>query len=301
MLSSQDDPRARYGQYIRVMSDIHRTSGVLRWWAAIVIGALVALLVAWLAHLTGVSLRTILSIAAGAAALAWLIALVAMPWNLYFGARRVGAEMTFSRARGIDVRPGQEAEARTIARRMLWFALGGHVITAAVAGVVAFVSGATIGYYVMAAYLLSATIRPAAAYFAHLRERISTLSRESLHPREDVVALRQRVTRLVENTRSLERELAESRRALSEDLRRTESKLADGTAHARQLLTADLARLQDAQTADREAARQRADELGRRIDTMVRRIDETLTGLGDQQELLAGLRALVRMVRAEPS
>jgi hypothetical protein len=34
---------------------------------------------------------------------------------------------------------------------------------------------------------------------------------------------------------------------------------------------------------------------------MVRRIDETLTGLGDQQELLSGLRALVRMVRAEPS
>jgi hypothetical protein len=34
---------------------------------------------------------------------------------------------------------------------------------------------------------------------------------------------------------------------------------------------------------------------------MIRRIDETLTGLGDQQELLAGLHALVRMVRAEPS
>ncbi len=67
------------------------------------------------------------------------------------------------------------------------------------------------------------------------------------------------------------------------------------------MLTADLARLQDAQVADREAARLRDDELGRRIDTMIRRIDETLTGLGDQQELLAGLRALVRMVRAEPA
>jgi len=81
----------------------------------------------------------------------------------------------------------------------------------------------------------------------------------------------------------------------------TERALADGTAHARQLLTADLARLQDAQAADRAAARQRDDDLGRRIDAMVRRIDETLTGFGDQQELLAGLRALVRMVRAEAS
>jgi hypothetical protein len=272
------------------MSDIHRTSGVVRWWAAIVIGALVALLIAWLGHLTGVPLRAVLSIAAGAAALAWLIVLVAVPWNLYFGARRVVTEMAASRARGIDIRPAEESEAAAIARRMLWFALGGHVCTAAAAGVVTYLSMATIGYYVMAAYLLSATIRPAAAYFAHLRERISTLSRESLHPREDVVELRERVAAL-----------AESCRSYGDDLRRTEHALADETAHARQILTADLTRLQDAQANDRQAARQSDDDLARRIDAMVRRIDETLAGLGEQQELLAGLRALVRMVRAEPS
>jgi hypothetical protein len=289
-LSSRTDPLRRSGPYRRDMSGMERTSGVVRWWAAIVIGALVALLIAWLGHLTGVSLRVVLSIAAGAAALAWLIVLVAVPWNLYFGARRVVIQMAVSRARGINIAPAEESEAVAIARRMLWFALGGHILTAAVAGVVTFVSAATIGYYVMAAYLLSATIRPAAAYFAHLRERISTLSRESLHPREDVVELRERVTAL-----------AESWRSLGDDLRRTESTLADGIAHARQLLTTDLARLQDAQAADRTASRQRDDDLGRRIDAMVRRIDQTLTGFGDQQELLAGLRALVRMVRAEPS
>jgi hypothetical protein len=272
------------------MSDIHRTSGVVRWWAAIVIGALAALLIAWLGHLTGVPLRTVLSIAAGAAALAWLIVLVAVPWNLYFGARRVVIEMAASRARGIAIGPAEESEAATIARRMLWFALGGHVCTAVAAGVVTYLSGVTIGYYVMAAYLLSATIRPAAAYFEHLRERISTLSRESLHPREDVVELRERVAAL-----------AESCRSYGDDLRRTERALADETAHARQMLSADLARLQDTQAADRHAARERDEDLARRIDAMVRRIDETLTGLGDQHELLAGLRALVRLVRAEPS
>jgi len=283
------------------MSDIHRTSGVVRWWAAIVIGALAALLIAWLGHLAGVSLSTILSIAAVAAALAWLIVLVAVPWNLYFGARRVVMEMAVSRRRGIAIPPDQETEAHSIARRMLWFAVGGHVITAAVAGVVTFVSGAMIGYYVMAAYLLSATIRPAAAYFAHLRERIRTLSRESLHPREDVMELRERVAGLVKTARRLEVELAESRRAVTDDLRRTEATLANGIAHGRDVLTADLARLQDAQVADSGEARRRDEDMGRRIDAMVRRIDETLTGLGDQQELLAGLRALVRMVRAEPS
>jgi len=283
------------------MSDIHRTSGVVRWWAAIVIGALAALLIAWLGHLAGVSLSTILSIAAVAAALAWLIVLVAVPWNLYFGARRVVMEMAVSRRRGIAIPPDQETEAHSIARRMLWFAVGGHVITAAVAGVVTFVSGAMIGYYVMAAYLLSATIRPAAAYFAHLRERIRTLSRESLHPRKDEMELRERVAGLVKTARRLEVELAESRRAVTDDLRRTEATLANGIAHGRDVLTADLARLQDAQVADSGEARRRDEDMGRRIDAMVRRIDETLTGLGDQQELLAGLRALVRMVRAEPT
>ena len=33
---------------------------------------------------------------------------------------------------------------------------------------------------------------------------------------------------------------------------------------------------------------------------MVRRIEATLDGISDHQELLSGLRALVRMVRSEP-
>src|SRR5262245_5671981 len=281
------------------MSDVHRSSGVIKWWAIIVVGTAAALLIAWLAHIAKVSPRTILSIGAGAAALTWLILLVAVPWNLYFAARRVVAEMAVSRARGISIRAAAEAEAQRISRRMLWFALGSHVTTAAVAGVITYFSGATLGYYVTGAYLLSASIRPAAAYFAHLRERISALSRESRYPREDVVSLREKTAGLEIAVKTLEKELSESRSTLVYDLRQTDAKLADGIQHARQILTADLARLQDAQVADRDAARARDNELGRRIDTMIRRIDETLTGLGDQQELLAGLRALVRMVRAE--
>jgi hypothetical protein len=283
------------------MSDVHRSRGVIKWQAMIVVGTAAALLIAWLGHIAGVSPSTLLSIGAGAAALAWLIMLVAVPWNLLFAARRVVAEMAVSRARGISIHAAAEAEAQRISRRMLWFALGGHVVTAAVAGVVTYLLGATLGYYVTGAYLLSASIRPAAAYFAHLRQRISTLSRESLHPREDVVWLREKAAGLEIAVNTLAKELSESRRTLADDLRRTDAKLADGIQHARQVLTADLARLQDAQVADRDTARARDHELGHRIDTMIRRIDETLTGLGDQHELLAGLRALVRMVRAEPA
>lgn len=41
--------------------------------------------------------------------------------------------------------------------------------------------------------------------------------------------------------------------------------------------------------------------MGQRIDRMVRRIEAALDGIGDHQELLTGLRALVRMVRCDPA
>ncbi len=282
------------------MSDIHR-SAAIRWWAAVVAGTAAALLLAWLGHVAGVPLATLLAIGAGAAALAWLILLVAVPWNLYFAARGLVAQMMVSRERGIDVRPGQDAEAQRIARRMLWFALGGHGATAAAAAVVAYLTGSLAGYYVAGSYLLSALIRPAAAYFSHLRERITVLSRESVHPRDDVISLRLKVDELAEMVKALAAGLQRARGEVTDDLRRTESRLTGDISHARELLTADLARIQDAQAADREAARSRDEDLGRRIDQMIRRIEGTLDGISDHRELQAGLRALVRMIRADPS
>ena len=265
------------------------------------VGTGTALMIAWLARVSGVPLRTVLSIAAGAAALGWLIVLVAVPWNLYFAARRVVAEMAVSRGRGIAIQAEQDAEARRIARRMLWFALGGHLCTAAVTAVITYYSGDSLGYYLTGGYLLSATIRPAAAYFAHLRladQRAVAGEPASARRRRH---LRHRMDRLDGSVRELSDGLPAAQRGLTEDLRRTETRLADGLAHTRELLTTDLARLQDAQAADREAARSRTDDLARRIDLIGRQIEATLDGISDHQELQAGIRALVRMIRADPA
>jgi ribosomal protein S15P/S13E len=282
------------------MSDTNGGS-VVRWWAVLAAGTAASILIAWLAHVAGVRLMTVLSIAAGGAALAWLILLLAGPWNLYFAARRVMVQMAVSRELGIGVPEAEEAEAARIQRRMLWFALGGHVVTALVTGVITYVSGAGVGYYVAGFYLLSATIRPAAAYFSHLRERIGALSRESLHPREDVLSLREQVDLLTERVKHLTSHVSRVDHGGADNLRQAEAKLADDLAHARQVLTADLSRVQDAQAADRQAARSRDDDLGRRIDRMARRIEDTLDGISDHQELQAGLRALVRMIRTDAS
>jgi hypothetical protein len=262
------------------MSRNTRYSISLGWWVMVLAVAAAALLFAWLGRLAGVPLATAASIGVGGVALAWLIVLVTVPWNLYFSARRVVAEISVSRERGITVPPGHDAEAGRIARRMLWFALGAQLGTAAAAAVSAFISGAKVGYYFSGFFLLSTAIRPAAAYLAHVRERIGALARESTHPRDDVASLKRRVDLVAGSVRELHGEL----RGVADELHRAESSLAGDITHARQLLTADLSRVQDAQAADRTATRSRDDDLGRRIDEMVRRIEATLDGISDHQE-----------------
>jgi hypothetical protein len=266
-------------------------------WFLVLVGAAVALLIAWLGHIVSVPVTTLLTVGAVIIALSWLIVLTTVPWNLYFAARRAAQEMAVSRERGIAVRPQYDEEAGRISRRMLWFALGAHLGTALAAAAIAFFSGNKVGYYIAGISLLSTAFRPAAAYFGHVRERIKVLTRESTHPRDDVATLRERADMIQQSVHKLRLDLQDA----GVDLRRAESALADGIAHAREVLTADLNRLQDVQAADRAAARSRDEDLGRRIDQMVRRIEATLDGISDHQELLAGLRALVRMVRSDPA
>jgi hypothetical protein len=279
------------------MSRNTRYSISLGWWVMVLAVAAAALLFAWLGRLAGVPLATTASIGVGGVALAWLIVLVTLPWNLYFAARRVVGEITVSRERGIAVPPAHEAEAGRIARRMLWFALGAHVGTAAAAAVIAVISGAKVGYYFAGLFLLSAAARPAAAYLAHVRHRINTLTRETTHPRDDVASLKHRTEQVACSVKELRGEVI----GVADGLRRAEAALAGDIAHARDVLTADLARVQDAQAADRAAARTRDDDLGRRIDEMVRRIEATLDGISDHQELITGIRALVRMIKPDPA
>jgi hypothetical protein len=262
---------------------------VIAWWFVVLAAALLALLVAWAARVVRVPTATLLTIAVVAVALSWMVVLVTVPWNLYFAARRAAQEMAVSRDRGITVRADYDDEARRISRRMLRFALGGHVGTAIAAAVIASASGNKTGYYVAGIFLLATMFRPASAYLFHVRERIGVFTRESMQPRDDVITLGERMD-----------EVSALARQSADDLHRIQASLADTIAHNRNLLGADLSRLRETQEADRAQAQARHDELKRQLDQMVRRIEATLDGISDHQELLTGLRALVRMVRSEP-
>jgi hypothetical protein len=280
------------------MSGMSRISiRVIALWMLLLAGAAVALLIAWLGHAVSVPVTTLLAVGAIVLSLSWLIVLATVPWNLYFAARRAAAEMVISRERGIQVRAAYDEEAEHISSRMLRFALGAHVGTAVAAAAIAYITGSKIGYYIAGIFLISTGFRPAAAYFAHVRERIKVLSREGTHPRDDVATLHEKTDTLEQDIEQLQADLGR----VSDDVRRTEAALADSIAHARQLLTADLNRLQDALMASQESARSRSDDLDRKIDQMIRRIEATLDGISDHQELLTGLRALVRMVRSDPA
>lgn len=286
---------AARGEHDGAMSRI--SNRLIIGWFLVLVGAAVALLIAWLSRTVSVPLTTLLSAGAVIIALSWLVVLTTVPWNLYFAAKRAAQEMAVSRERGIAIRPEHGEEAGRLSRRMLWFAVGAHLGTALAAAAIALFSGHQVGYYIASISLLSTALRPAAAYFRHVRERIKVLTRESTHPRDDVATLLQRSDDIEQSVSELRVQLKNA----NEDLRRAESGLADGIAHARQILTADLNRLQDVQAADRAAARSRDEDLERRITQMVRRIEATLDGISDHQELLAGLRALVRMVRSDPA
>ena len=262
---------------------------VIVWWFLVLAGAAAALLVAWAARVVRVPTATLLTVAAVVVALSWLVVLVTVPWNLYFAARRAAQEMVVARDRGIAVRSAYDAEARRLSNRMLRFALGGHAGTAIAATAIAYISGNKTGYYVAGIFLLATTFRPASAYLVHVRERIKVFTRESTHPRDDVITLRARMD-----------EVCALARHTADDLDRTEATLADTIQHTRNLLGTDLSRLRETQEAERAQALSRHDDLKRQIDQMVRRIEATLDGISDHQELLAGLRALVRMVRSEP-
>jgi hypothetical protein len=266
-------------------------------WFLVVAGAVAALLIVWLGRIVSVPLTTLLTAGAVIIALSWLVVLTTVPWNLYFAARRATQEIAVSRERGIAVRPGYDEEAARISRQMLRFALSAHLGTAVVAAAIAVLTGNKVGYYIAGIFLLSTAFRPAAAYFGHLRERIKVLNRESEYPRDDVATLLRKVDMMKQSADELRRQLRDT----NEDLRRTESALTDGIAHARQVLADDLNRLQDMQAADRAAARSRDEDLERQIGQMVRRIEATLDGISDHEELLTGLRALVRMVRSDPA
>lgn len=238
-----------------------------------VLVALVAAII--LLFVKDVPLSTALSVGAGALCLGWLVLLLTVPWNLYFQARGLQEEIRAAKERGLHLPLPAESreEAGRIAARMKLAAIGAHVLSAVLIAAITYFSGAEIGYYFAAFYLASTSFRPAGAWFAHLRRRLDAMRREVRFPRDDILALKERVNFLEMRAQNL--------RATTEQL------------HSADLATEE--RLADLSVTTARSAR----ELDRRLDALGRQFEDTVAQLTDNREVIAGIKAFLRLLRAE--
>ena len=260
-------------------------------WGLVFLGGLVALV----AHLVHVPGRTILNVGLGGASLYWLLIITTVPWNLYFKARRVRHEIGVSRERGIAVPEGREAEVRRWERRLLRLAVAGHGVTAAVVAGVTYASGHVLGYYFAAFYLLSCAIRPAAAYLSYVKARISSLLKETTHPRDDVLELTTRLATLTATVDALHDATHEAQERAFRELDDVRGDLRAADLRLRE----DVRLSREAVEADRAGLRSRVEEVERHVAAVARHFDQAVDGLTDQRELLSGIRAFVRLVRTD--
>ncbi|MFJ9035231.1 hypothetical protein ACIRF8_01360 [Streptomyces sp. NPDC102406] len=238
----------------------------------LVLCAVAAVAALVLVRVLGIPAETVLLAVGATVCLLWLVLLLTLPWNLYFRARSVVHEARVSREKGIAVPADRDAEAARIAAVMLRLAVGAHLVTGAVTVCAAWATGRTAGYWLAGCYLLSTLFRPAGAYFAALRRRLTTLHGEVRFPRDDVAALRTAVTALQNGTAVLEEKAEETYRVLAE--LRTSVDAVGLSAHGR------------------------ADRLDLRIEALGREFESVVNRLTDNQEIITGLKAFLRLLRA---
>ncbi|WTW98662.1 hypothetical protein OG216_37355 [Streptomycetaceae bacterium NBC_01309] len=222
---------------------------------------------------TDLSLSELLAFGAGSLFLLWQVVLLTVPWNLYFQTKAVIREIHLAREQGTEVAPAREEEAVRIAGRLKWAAIGAHVLSAGVVAVITWVSGEDIGYYFSGFYLLSTGFRPAQAYFAHLRMRLTGMMNEVKYPHENVVELRSRVLAAEGQLEALQRRVEE---------------LAEADEAIRELVGAN-----------ETSGRARDEKLDRQLDAIGRRFEDTVNRLTDNQEVIAGIKAFLRLLRTE--
>jgi len=216
----------------------------------------------------------------GGLCLFWLILLLKAPWDLFFQALAVDFEMQRSRERDINIAPGRENYVRTVRNRLLSAAVGGHVLSALVVAVVTWFSGGVVGYYFAGFYLISTLFRPAIAGYAYLSERLRTIGKEVRYPREDVVELREKL------------EWMESalRRALPPESTAIELYQSLGDLPSRvEKLDRVVAEEQAVRGAEVRELRQAVHGVGREFEAAISR-------LTDNQEIISGIQAFVRLV-----
>ena len=129
----------------------------------------------------------------GLLAFFWLMAVVTVPWNIYFKAKAVLSDAQPTRERGLPVDERQVAYVKKLVGASLCIAIALHLASAVVLFVLAQIGVAPVGYVASVIALLLTALRPTLSAYEYLSERLRMIGQNWKYPREDVVELRARV------------------------------------------------------------------------------------------------------------
>lgn len=133
----------------------------------------------------------------------WLIVVVVLPWDLHFKARAVLVDAARSRKDGISVADADLAYVSRWATLSLWLAIALHILSAGGFWLLAELGIYHLGYFAAAAAILAMGLRPAGRAYDYLVARLGSIGREVHYPRDDVLALRERIDGMDETLKEL--------------------------------------------------------------------------------------------------
>ncbi|MEY2978766.1 MAG: hypothetical protein RLZZ435_2905 [Cyanobacteriota bacterium] len=167
---------------------------------------LTALLVIVILHWLQIPAGSLLDWFVGIASFYWLLAIVTIPWNIFFAAQEVLTEAQISREQGITMSEPQLQFAQRVKRWGLGVAISLHILSALGLYLLATSGISPVGYVAAAATLGLTLLRPGVRTYAYLALRLGLIQEQLRYPRADVLELRQRIGQIETQLEELSRQ-----------------------------------------------------------------------------------------------
>lgn len=148
----------------------------------------------------------------GIASFWWLLAIVTIPWNIYFDARETLNEGKTSQAKNIEVDVSQLNYVQKVARWSIVSAIALHIVSALVLYFLAATGISNVGYVSSGLTLLLTILRPAVRGYQYLNAKLLTIKKEIKIPREDAIEIKNKLITLEEKIGNIE-ELLDTNKA----------------------------------------------------------------------------------------
>ncbi|MCK5682519.1 hypothetical protein KAJ27_00295, partial [bacterium] len=217
----------------------------------------------------------LLSLGTGIFALGGLVAVLILPWDLYFEAKNILIDQEESIRKGIELSKEDYEYVRKKIPWLLFGCIGLHVLATIVISLVTYFSGRTIGYYFALFFLLSTGFRPVIAFYMHQKSRFAELKKRCRVPREDSIDFSNRIKELEKSLDSMKEESEQEADKGEKRFDKTQLEL--------------------------EQLYQKITESRRfyieKVDRVCAEFQRSLEHLTQDKELLRGMRALVKMVK----